>query len=132
MIPQISGAAINQIKVVPYPSLTYRVADEQITGTIDGLDAIRQAAYHILSTERYDYEIHGSNYGVELRKCKGRGFDYLETTIQKTLRNALLQDDRITNVTVTNVQKVKADAALIEAEITSSRGTFRMGVNVEL
>ena len=131
MIPQIDSAiGIEQIKVVPFPSYTYRLADTQIVGSTDGLEAIKQAVFHILSTERYAYQIYDENYGVEFEKYKGRSFEYLKTTIQSTVRDALLQDGRIIGVNVTNIKQLGADSALVEISVVSDRGTFNMEVPV--
>jgi len=132
MIPQISGAIIEQIEFIPFPSFTYRLDDDQIVGNTDGIEAVQQAVYHILSTERYAYAIYDDNYGVELEKYIGRSFGYLEASIQNTLRDALLQDDRITDVTVTNIEKIKTDSALVEFTVICNRGTFGAEVNVSL
>lgn len=133
MIPQISGAiGVEQIKVIPFPSNTYRLTDTQLIGSIDGLTAIEQAVYHILSTERYAYAIYDFNFGAELEKYKGRSFGYLETTIQNTLRDALLQDDRIIAVNVTSVTKQAIDSALVKFDVISDRGTFGAEVNISV
>lgn len=132
LIPQIGGAINDQIKVTPFPSNTYQLTDTQIVGSIDGLTAIQQAVYHILSTERYAYVIYDENHGVELEKYKGRSFGYLETTIQNTLRDALLQDDRILAVNVTDVVKQAIDSTLVKFDVISDRGTFNAEVNVHV
>jgi len=125
MIPQIGAEAdITQIKIVPYPTFTYRHTDNQIVGNTDELEAIQQAVYHILSTERYAYAIYDNNNGVELEKYRKRGFEYLEATIQSTLQDALFQDDRITAVTVTSIEKTGADSALVKFTVVCSKGTF--------
>lgn len=133
MIPQISGAMpIEQIRTVAYPSHTYRFTENEIVGNVDGIEAIQQAVYHILSTERYAYAIYDDNYGVELEKYIGKSFGYLEATIETALRDALLQDDRITSVTVTKVEKTGADSALAEFTVTCNRGTFAAEVQVNV
>ena len=132
MIPQIVNAITEQIEVVPFPSYTYRLTEEQIVGSVDGLDAIEQVVFHILSTERYAYDIYDENYGVELEKYIGRSFEYLETTIQETLRDALLQDDRIIDVKVTSVERTNTDSALVSLTVTSDNGTFNTEVRVNV
>lgn len=103
MIPQMETILINAPETVNYPSKTYRYGEIQITGKIDDLEAIKQAVFHILSIERYDYLIYDDNYGAELRKYIGQDFSYLEATIEQTLREALTQDDRILDVEVTDI-----------------------------
>lgn len=133
MIPQIDSAIpIDQIEVVPFPSNTYRLTDTQIVGSVDGLSAIEQAVYHILSTERYAYAIYDDNYGVELEKYIGRSFGYLETTIQNTLQDALLQDDRILAVNVTSVTKQGIDSALVQFDVITNIGALSAEVRVNV
>lgn len=136
MIPQISGGNASQIEFTRFPSFTYRMIEidaySQISGDIDDLDSIRQAVFHVLMTERYDYVIYSDDYGIELRKYFGRGFDFLQASIQNTLRDGLLQDDRITDVTVTKVTRSSIDRAHVEFTVTSDRGTFNVEVPVSV
>lgn len=128
MIPQVSGPTLDQITVTQFPSFTYLISDEQIVGNVDGIESIQQAIWHVWNTERYSLAIYSPNYGIELKKYKGRTFEFFRDTIQKTLRDALLQDDRIIGVNVTNVTKTSRDSALVEFTVTSDRGTFGMEV----
>lgn len=48
------------------PSYTYKLDDTRVRGYVDGSEAVKQAVYKILMTERYKYIIYGFNYGVEL------------------------------------------------------------------
>lgn len=105
---------------------------DRIIGFVDNLEAIKQAVYHILMTERYAYLIYDNNYGVELDQYIGRGFDYLESGIEQTLREALLQDLRITNVFVTDIIKNSDDSAHIYFEVQSIYGNLQMEVNVNV
>ena len=130
MIPQIIGAVSGRVTFSPYPSFTYAVNNNQIVGNTDGIPAVRQAVNHILSTERYAYPIYDRNYGSELEQYIGRGFPFLQATIEDTLRDALLQDDRITAVNVTRIEKTGADSALVEFSAACSHGTFQTEVTV--
>src|ERR671923_1579901 len=128
MIPQVSGITVDQIEVTQYPSFDYAVVndDTQIVGNVDGIESIKQAIWHIWNTERYSQQIYSMNYGIELAKYKGRTFEFFRDTIQKTLRDALTQDDRIINVNVINVTKTAKDSALVEFTVISDHGTFGM------
>ena len=53
------------------PSRTYRIHDGRIEGTIDGLNAVRQSIELILITERFQWQIFSSDYGVELDELIG-------------------------------------------------------------
>ena len=59
---------------VKQPNRTYRLVLDsmRVTGQTDGREAIKQAIFKILSTERYQHEIYSWNYGVELADLWGR------------------------------------------------------------
>lgn len=82
------------------PSLTYALDIEQgrIRGKVDRLDAVRQAIYLILNTERFAYLIHSWNYGAELKELIGQPKSYAFPEIKRCITEALLQDDRVTAV----------------------------------
>ena len=67
-------------------------------GTIDEIQAVEQAVFLILNTERYEWLIHSWDYGVELHNLIGKDVEYCIPEIERRVREALLQDDRITAV----------------------------------
>ena len=129
MIPVIENAITEQIEFVPYPSFTYNTNffSETTAGDIDGLKALEQAIYHRFFTERYSYAIYDFNYGTELEQYIGKPFSFLEATIENTLKDSLSQDDRITDVKVTNAQKIDIDAALVDFDVYTNMGIISMG-----
>jgi hypothetical protein len=78
---------------VRQPSRTYKLdlENNRIAGMVDGIDAVKQAAYKILDTERFSYFIYSGNYGRE--GGLGNAID-----IERSISEALLQDDRITAI----------------------------------
>ena len=82
-------------------SNTYRVnfGAEQSTGKITGLEALKQAIFLMLHTERYCHEIYSWNFGTEFRKLMGTQNDSrLQIALKKAISESLIQDDRITAV----------------------------------
>ena len=100
MIPKVEEDLLTLEVGKIQPGLTYALDIEggRIRGRVDGLEAVRQAIYLILSTERYDYLIYSWNYGVELKELIGRPRDFVLPEIKRRITEALLQDDRITAV----------------------------------
>ena len=97
------------------PSLTYNINrnTKRISGYIDGRDAIIQAIYLILQTERYESLIYNWYYGVELDNLIGKNKDYVKSELQRTISEALLEDDRI--LAITNFKITYSnDFALVE------------------
>ena len=101
MIPQ-NTVTDNDIdfEIVEYPSNTYRIdlENKRILGYTDGIDAVKQAIYKILFTERYNYAIYSWNYGIELQDLIGKPKDFAHFNLEKRITEALLQDDRINSV----------------------------------
>jgi len=66
-----------------------------VFGYTDGQEAVKQAIYLILSTERYQYVIFSRNYGIELLDLYGRQMTYVLPELKRRIEEALLQDTRI-------------------------------------
>ena len=103
MTPNVRMDLRDGFTIESVPSKTYRLISGgektgRIQGKTDGLDALRQTIYCILNTERYRYPIYSWNYGVELEGLFGRPVSYVKSELKRVIREALLQDDRITEV----------------------------------
>ena len=88
---------LKNVEVVEQPSLCPRmiVESERIIGQCDDVEAIKQAIYNILNTERYQYIIFSWDYGVELKDLFGKPIDYVMPEVERRITEALVQDDRI-------------------------------------
>lgn len=97
MLPQYQDDLRTDFKVVSQPNKTYRLNLENSTvnGRTDGLEAVKQAVFLILSTPRFLHEIYSWNYGVELTGLIGRAIPLVYSNIENNIKEALLQDDRI-------------------------------------
>lgn len=136
MLPQIENQINNNVTKVELPSRTYKIdiqdnlQSTKIIGFVDNIEAVRQAVYHILATERYAYLIYDENYGVELEQYIGKDFDYFKSTIGSTLKEALLMDLRILDINVTNIIKINTETVKVEFTVTSIYGDLQMEVNI--
>lgn len=61
----------------------------------DKLKAMEQTVFKILGTERYKYIIYSWNYGIELEDLFGQPVLYACAELERRIKEALLQDDRI-------------------------------------
>lgn len=100
MIPNNDDLSFD-FEVESQPSRTYRLNIEKgvIAKHTDSLEAIKQAVYKILNTERYQYAIYSWNYGIELQDLFGMPLPYVYPELKRRIAEALLQDDRIEDVT---------------------------------
>jgi len=82
------------------PTNTFKLNDSynRLYGFTDGIEAMKQAIYLILNIERYEYIIFSWNYGVELADLFGEPISYVMAELERRIKEALLQDSRITSV----------------------------------
>ena len=88
---------MDDFDVVEQSSNTYHldIDKDVVYGFVDGQEALKQAIYLILETERYQYMIFSRNYGVELLDLFGQPLTYALPEIKRRITEALLQDTRI-------------------------------------
>ena len=100
MIPKTDIDLTQEFETVRQPSRSYRfdMENNRIAGMTDGLEAVKQAVYLILNTERYWYPIYSWDYGVELNPLYGQPVGLVYPEIERCITEALMQDDRITGV----------------------------------
>lgn len=101
MIPSTLGFLERDFKIEEQPSKTYKMdlsEGKNVRGFTDGLDAMRQAVFRILSTERYQYLIYSWNYGIETLDLYGEPVTYVCPELERRITEALTQDDRVTGV----------------------------------
>ena len=100
MIPTVNTILTNEFVMEQMPSRDFKmdIDSNNINGIAEGLDAVKQAIYMILNTERYQYTIYPWEYGVELVDLIGQPVTYVLPEIERRITEALLQDDRITAV----------------------------------
>lgn len=132
MIPQ--GSTItSEAEEVQQPSRTYQIDFEKgrIVGMVDGLEAVKQAVIKILMTERYEHLIYSTDYGSELKGLVGKEPAFIRSELKRRITEALMQDDRIENVTDFQIDIV-GDTATIQFTVVSIYGSFRQEVTASV
>lgn len=100
MIPQTDYELDADFEFEDIPSETFKIlADKKrVIGKCDDLEAIKQAVYLMLNTERYQYVIYTENYGVELMDLIGQPIPYVLPELKRRIEECLTQDNRIESV----------------------------------
>lgn len=73
-------------------------ASGHIRQSIDGLDAVAQAARLAIQTQRYEHIIFSWQYGSELHTLLGKPVDYAVTEAKRMIFDALSTDSRIKEI----------------------------------
>ncbi len=135
MTPTEYGLMKEDFTVKTYPSKTYdlKYDSERISGKTDKLEAVKQAIYKILCTDRYRHIIYSYNYGVELSGLIGKSYGYVCSVIRQRVTEALMQDDRITDVYNFGFERNrKARSLLVTFNVDTTEGTVKAQKEVSL
>lgn len=100
MIPSSSGFLTGNIEIKEQSSKTYKMDfdTERIRGFADGVEAMKQAIFKIINTERYQYLIYSWNYGIETIDLYGKSTAFVMSELKRRISDALLWDSRIQSV----------------------------------
>ena len=100
MIPSTTAFLEQDFEITEQPTHTYKMNLESnlIRGYTDGQEAMKQAIYKILNTERYQYVMYSWNYGIELLDLYSEPVSYVCPELERRITEALTWDDRIQSV----------------------------------
>ena len=100
MIPSTTAFLEQDFEITEQPTHTYKMNLESnlIRGYTDGQEAMKQAIYKMLNTERYQYVMYSWNYGIELLDLYGEPVSYVCPELERRITEALTWDDRIQSV----------------------------------
>ena len=116
------------------PSLTYRYIFEtqEISGNIDDEEAVNQAISKILLTDRFSYVIYDGNYGQDFKLLIGRPYEYVITDFPRMVKEALLVDERILEVSNFRFSKIAVDSvqAIFDVRTIYSETTHSQVVGI--
>lgn len=131
-IPQ-GGTIRDDIEFVQQPSRTYRLDFERgrISGMTDGLEAVKQAVYKIFHTERFAHLIYDGSYGFEKRGLIGKDPMFVQSEIRRRVQEALLQDDRIVDVTDLTID-MAGSRANVRFTVESTFGSFGEEMSIDV
>ena len=100
MTPESSNYFNQSFEIEEQPTKSYKMDFDlsRIRGYTDELEAMRQAIFKILSTERYQYIMYSWNYGIELVDLYGEPISYVLPELERRITEALTWDERILSV----------------------------------
>ena len=101
MIPSTAGFLTQDFEIEEQPSRTYKMElkDTSVRGFADKREALKQAIFRILNTERYRFVIYPWYYGIETLDLFGEPVSYVCPELERRITEALLVDTRIRSVT---------------------------------
>ena len=127
MIPLIDDDLRNELVVESIPTYTYKwdYNEKRSGGYAEDLEAMKQACYKIVYTERYRHLIYSWNYGIELEDLFGKPLTYVYPEMKRRIKEALLADDRVKEVDSFTFSHKKGEV-LAEFRAITQFGEFTM------
>ena len=122
----------DEVEEETLPSYTYMVRDGRIISMVDGQAAMVQAVDKILRTERFVYPIYDDQYGNDFEELIGKDFDYAEVEVDRMLTEALEADDRVTDVSIDETERVDATTLRVAGSCETIFGTIPIESEVTL
>lgn len=135
MTPTAYSDLKSDFNITVYPTRTYRLNtdDNRVTGYVSGLSAMEQVIYKILCTDRYKHIIYSRNYGFKVDGLIGKPIAYVQSVVKQRITEALMQDDRITNVYNFAFTQNRADnSLLVTFNVDTTEGAVISGTEVNL
>lgn len=127
--PQNNFLAVEVLQEdVTQPSLTLN--EQDILVEIDGVEALKQSIQRILQTERYSNSIYDHAYGVELEELIGEEMGFARIDVERRIKEALMEDDRIRDVTDFETEVV-ASTLHVTFTVDSIFGEIKQEVQLE-
>ncbi len=77
---------------------TMNIHKEYIEGVSSDIESMRQVIFKILNTEKNNYLIYTPEYGIDLSDLFGESINYVKGEVESRVKEALLKDNRITDV----------------------------------
>jgi hypothetical protein len=131
MIPTGGTLKNAQVQRVQQPSRTWKLDFEagRITGMIDNLEAVRQAVFKIMQTQRFAQLIYSFRYGNELDRLIGMSPLYVQSEATRFVQEALSTDDRVRGVENVSIS-LDGDAMTISFTVVTQYGSFQASQEV--
>ena len=122
MLPtEYNDDLVQDFEIETQPTRTYALRFDGYPcsgGKLDGLEAMKQAIFLILQTERFQY----ANYGIELNALLGQTMTpYLQAKVAKAIEDALMADDRVLSVEQFSFTKGKRNL-LVKFTVATTEG----------
>lgn len=133
MIPKFNFV-VSEIEDTVQSSKTYRIDsfNGRITRKIDELEAIKQAVFKILQTERFENVIYDASYGVELVGLIGKPKEFVKSDIERIIKEALSVDERILGIENFNIVDDIKENLKIEFKVNSIYGDIKLESEVTI
>ena len=124
-----------QMGLVPELSSSFNfrldIQNDRVLGFVDEAQALAQAVYMMIMTERGKYSIYPDDYGLQKEDLYGKQRKYIEAALSYRIPQCLLSDLRIKSVDNLDFYWAN-DKCLVVCDITSVFGDIEVTAPLEV
>lgn len=133
MIPTSNSYDDEEVTISEEPSKTFYIdfINNKVVGSVDGIEAVKQAVFLILNTERYEHMVYDWDYGFETQDLIGMPVGYVYPELKRRIEEALTQDDRIESVDAFSFEK-SGSTVSVSFTVVSTLGDFESETEVDI
>lgn len=133
MLPDSADDKVTQAGTMPSKTYKMLIDDDHVHGHItDKLQAVEQACYKVINTERYKYLIYSWDYGIELEDLFDKPIPYCYAEIPRRIQEALTQDDRVIDVVDFDLNSDKRGNVSAKFTVKTIYGDIHMQKEVKI
>ena len=133
LLPTFDAYADDELIADTSGNIVHMIKDTStLAGTINDINAVKQACFCILATEQDIHKIYDSNYGLQTFDLIGKDYSYIASELKRRIREALMQDDRINDVRDFVIERVKKDGIHLSFVVECNYGDTSMDKTVKV
>ena len=134
MIPKINQLSTFDLPQQARSSRSHKMEIETdvIHGTVEELEAVKQAVYKILNTERYQFPIYSHDFGVEIMDLYGKPLPFVCAELERRIGEAVVQDDRVLSVENFSFNRGEKNKLMVTFMVKCIFGDFASGKAVDV
>jgi len=133
LLPTFDAYADDELIADTSGNIVHMIKDTStLAGTINDINAVKQACFCILATEQDIHKIYDSNYGLQTFDLIGKDYSYIASELKRRIREALMQDDRINDVRDFVIERVKKDGIHLSFVVECNYGDISMDKTVKV
>jgi hypothetical protein len=128
----LTDLVLTTIPEIEYHDKTYKILlnKDRVSGYITEIEAVKQAIYLILHTERYRFPIYSWDYGIELADLIGKPIPYVKAVVKKRIQEALSVDNRIKNCCDFEFETIKKNELFVTFTVNTIYGSVSSELEV--
>ena len=133
LLPTFDAYSDDELIADTSGNIVHMIKDtSSLAGTVNDLNAVKQACCCILATELEIHKMYDKSYGLQTFDLIGKDYSYIASELKRRIKEALIQDDRINDVRDFVIERVKKDGIHLSFVVECQYGDISMDKTVKV